>query len=174
MIIHIVRHAEAVDRSQDISEEHRFLTRRGRKRSRKVAKALRKSGARPDLILTSPLLRAVQTADVLAEVLRFKDDLLVAPLLSPGFRPQKLDALLEQYPAATEVVLVGHEPDVGMVVGSLLAAQNSCSLTKGSVVSFERKSGDHEGADFLQMVTGGGNTVNSKSKALAKLQGEPQ
>jgi phosphohistidine phosphatase len=172
MIIHIVRHAEAVDRTEDISEEHRYLTSRGRKRFRKVAKALQKAGAAPDLILTSPLLRAVQTADILAESLKYEDDLLVDSLLSPGFRPQKLDRLLNLYPHAKELVLVGHEPDLGIVVGSLLGTDGSCSLTKGAIVSFQMTGPGQ--ADFQQMITGGGNTITSKSKALVKLQCEEQ
>ncbi len=172
MIIHIVRHAEAVDRSDDISEEQRYLTPRGRKRFRKVAKALRKTGGAPDLILTSPLLRAVQTADILAESLRYEGDLLVTTLLSPGFRPQKLDRLLELNPQATEMVLVGHEPDLGIVAGSLLGSDGSCSLTKGAILSFQTTGPGQ--AEFFRMITGGGNTITSKSKAEAKLQGKQQ
>ncbi|HJV36155.1 phosphoglycerate mutase family protein [Geomonas sp.] len=172
MIIHIVRHAEAVDRSENISEEHRFLTPRGRKRFREAAKALRKTGAAPDLILTSPLLRAVQTADILAESLRYEGDMLVEQLLSPGFRPQKLDRLLNVYPHVKELVLVGHEPDVGMVVGSLLGSEGSCSLTKGAIVSFQTTGPGQ--ADFVGMITGGGKTITSKSKAQDKLQGKQQ
>ncbi|HJV64994.1 MAG TPA: histidine phosphatase family protein [Geomonas sp.] len=174
MIIHIVRHAEAVDRSEDIPEEHRYLTPRGRNRFRKAAKALRKTGAAPDVILTSPLVRAVQTADLLAEALRYKGELLVAPLLSPGFRPQKLDRLLKLYPDAKELVLVGHEPDLGIVVGRLVAAEASCSLKKGAIVSLEKAAGNGGEAGFVQMVSGGGKTTKSKKKALAKLQGDQQ
>lgn len=172
MIIHVVRHAEAIERSPEISEDHRFLTRRGRNRFRKVGKRLRKLGMEPDVILTSPLIRAVQTADILAETLRYDGELLVAGLLAPGFRPQALDELLSGYPEANEIALVGHEPDVGALVQSLLAAEGSLSMTKGAVVSFKRIAGDHGGAEFIQLVTGGGRIVTSRGKALTRLQPE--
>lgn len=72
MIMHLVRHAEAIERSSELPEEHPFLTSRGRNRFRKVAAGLRESGIEPDLILTGPLTRAVQTAEILGQSLKFK------------------------------------------------------------------------------------------------------
>ena len=174
MIIHIVRHAEAVERSADIPEEHRFLTRRGRKRFRKVGKSLRKLGIEPDVIVTSPMIRAVQTADILADALRYDGELLVAALLAPGFRPQALDELLSLsgYPKAKEVALVGHEPDLGILTQRLLATEGACSLDKGAVVSLKRAAGDQGGAELIQLVTGTGRIITSRSKALDRLQDE--
>lgn len=173
MIIHVVRHAEAIERSEDIPEEHRFLTRRGRKRFRRVAQALKKAGVAPDVILTSPLIRAVQTADILAEVLQHKKELQVAQLLAPGFGPESLDELLDGYPEAEEIALVGHEPDVGSLAQSLFGETSACALAKGAVISFERTAGDR-GADFIHLVTGGGSIITSRKKALQRLQDENQ
>jgi phosphohistidine phosphatase len=161
-----------VERSPEIPEEHRFLTRRGRKRFRKVADSLRKSGVEPDVILTSPLIRAVQTAEILAEALRHKGELQVASLLAPGFRPQSLDEILDGYPQVDEIALVGHEPDLGALAQVLLAAEAPCSLKKGAVVSFKRNAGDQGKADFIQLVTGGGRIITSRGKALESLQNE--
>jgi phosphohistidine phosphatase len=174
MILHIVRHAEAVDRSQDVPEEHRYLTRRGRKRFRKVAKTLSKAGTHLDTILTSPLIRAVQTADILAERLRYEGELVATPLLASGFRADSLDELLDAFPQAEEVALVGHEPDVGRLVQSLLGTEQSCSLTKGAIVSLERTAGEQGKAKFIQLITGGGKIVTSTNKALSRLQGDQQ
>jgi phosphohistidine phosphatase len=170
MIIHVVRHAEAVDRSEEITEEHRYLTPRGRKRFRKVGKALRKAGVKPDIIVTSPMIRAVQTADILAEALRHKGELLVAPLLAGGFNPESLNELLDIFPEAAEIALVGHEPDVGRVAQALLAEAAPCPLPKGAVISFKRSGGTQGEAQFIQLVTGGGRIVTSKNKAVAHLQ----
>ena len=172
MIIHLVRHAEAIERSPDTPEEHRFLTRRGRKRFRKIAKGLRKLGTQLDVILTSPLVRAVQTADILAETLRCKGDLLVEGLLAPGFRPESLDQLLNSYPQAKGIALVGHEPDLGILAQTLLSEEVYCTLKKGVVVSVKRAAGDRGKADFIQLVTGGGKIITSLSKALEHLQAE--
>ena len=172
MILHIVRHAEAVDPSEDIPEEHRYLTRRGRKRFRKIAKALRKAGSHMDTILTSPLIRAVQTADILAERLRFQGELVVAPLLASGFRADSLDELLDGFPQAEELALVGHEPDVGRLTQSLLGVAEGCSLSKGDIVTVERTAGEHGTAKLIQLITGGGKIITSTKKALSRLQGQ--
>jgi phosphohistidine phosphatase len=172
MIIHVVRHAEAVERSQDIPEDHRFLTRRGRKRFRKIAGSMKKLGTEPDLILTSPLIRAVQTADILAETLRFKRELKIVALLSPGFQPSALDQLLDDYPQANEIALVGHEPDLGALAQALLATEESCTLKKGAVISFKRTAGAQGKAEFLHYVTGGGKIISSLKKTVEHLQAE--
>ncbi|MBU5613778.1 SixA phosphatase family protein [Geomonas azotofigens] len=170
MIIHIVRHAEAIERTPELPEEHRYLTRRGRRRFRKAAKSLATLGTEPDLILTSPLVRAVQTADILAERLRYKRELIVAPQLSPGFRPEKLDELLKLYPQVTEIALVGHEPDLGMVTQALFGEEASLTLPKGGTVTFKRSANGGGEPLFLQMVTGTGRIVTSRGKALDRLR----
>lgn len=170
MIIHIVRHAEAVERTPEIREEHRYLTRRGRRRFRKAAKSLATLGISPDLILTSPLIRAVQTADILAEKLSYKRELTVAAQLAPGFRPEALDELLKLYPQAGEVALVGHEPDLGLVTQALLGETESLTLPKGGTVSFKRAADGTGDAHFLQLVTGAGRIVTSRGKAVDRLR----
>ncbi|QXE91916.1 histidine phosphatase family protein [Geomonas subterranea] len=169
MIIHIVRHAEAIERTPEVPEEHRYLTRRGRRRFRKAAKSLATLGIEPDLILTSPLVRAVQTADILAERLRYKRELIVTTQLSPGFRPEKHDELLKLYPQVSEVALVGHEPDLGLVTQALLGEELSLTLPKGGTVSFKRSAGGGE-PQFQQLVTGTGRIVTARGKAIDRLR----
>lgn len=170
MILHVVRHAEAIERTPDVQEDHRYLTPKGRKRFRDVAKSCRKAGMSPDIILTSPLIRAVQTADILAERLRYDGELQTAPLLASGFRPESLEELLAAVPNAKEVAIVGHEPDLGMLVQALFAEEGSIALPKGAVVSFKRAGGPNGGATFVHYITGGANIITSRSKALARLQ----
>lgn len=170
MIIHIIRHAEAIERTPEVPEEHRYLTPRGRRRFRKAARSLATLGIEPDVILTSPLIRSVQTADILAEELRFKRELIVAGELSPGFRPERLDELLKLHPQATEVALVGHEPDLGLVTRALLGEEASLALPKGGTVSFKRSATGTGEPQFLQLVTGSGRIVTSRSKALDRLR----
>lgn len=170
MIIHIVRHAEAIERGPLIPEENRFLTRSGRRRFRQAAKSLATLGMEPDIILTSPLIRAVQTADILAERLRYKGELAVSGVLAPGFRPEALDDLLKTNPRAKEIVIVGHEPDLGLLSQTLFATPAPCTLPKGGTVTF-KKAADAQGeAVFTHLVTGGGRIITSRSKALDRLQ----
>jgi len=169
MIIHLIRHGEAIERSQEIIEEHRFLTCRGRKRFRKVASSLKKTGVKPDLILTSPLVRAVQTAEILAQALKQRGDLLVSTLLAPGFQPGELDELLSRYPKAREIALVGHEPDLGALAGNLMAAPAGCALQKSAAISFKLATGHQGEAEFLQLIGPDGKIITSRKKALKRL-----
>jgi phosphohistidine phosphatase len=168
MIIHLIRHAEAIERTPDIAEDHRYLTRKGRNRFRKVAVALRKSGAEPDLIFSSPLIRAVQTAEILSQALKFKKELVITPLLAHGFTRRQLDELLEQYPKAKEIALVGHEPELGEVTAELLATGQPCSLDKGATVSLKLRQGSQT-ADFRLLMDGTASVITSQGKALKKL-----
>ncbi len=171
MKIHIIRHAEAIERSPDIPEEHRYLTCRGRSRFRRVAKRLKKLGIAPDIILTSPLIRAVQTADILAEVLSHTGSVIVTPLLSPGFHLKHLQEVLRTHSGAGEIALVGHEPDLGEVVRALMETEVPCSVKKGGVVSFSLTNGKGTNAvEFLWLLDGKGNVITTRNKALAYLQ----
>lgn len=170
MDIYLIRHAEAIERSPAIPEEHRYLTPRGRKRFREVAALLRRGGCRPDAIIASPLLRAIQTADILAEAIDFTGPLVASLLLAPGFTTDCLHQAIGEFPGAHEIALVGHEPDLGQIVGELLGLTHSCSLKKGSVVtlSLEAKGSPARGT-LKWLVTGGGTLVDARDAALRKL-----
>jgi len=167
MVIHLVRHAEAIERTPEVQEVHRYLTPRGRSRFRKVANTLKKSGIDPDLILTSPLVRAVQTAEILAQTLKFKKELQLTDLLAHGFGEHELRGLLEEHPDARKIALVGHEPELGQVARLLLEVEEPCSLDKGAAVSFKLKT--QGSAQFRQLVDGRGNLTDSRGKALKQL-----
>lgn len=171
MIIHLIRHAQALERSREIPDEQRCLTCRGRKRFRQVTATLKKLEIDPDAILTSPKIRAVQTADVLAEALRFSGEVLVAPCLAAEFTVAALRQLVLSRPGASELVLVGHEPDLGTLTTALLQLSELCSLTKGSVVTLEiTVTNSGMAARLLRVVTGSGRVITAKGKALERLQ----
>lgn len=130
----LVRHAAAVDRTSEISEEMRYLTPEGRVFFRKTARTMLKNGVEPALVLTSPLIRAVQTADILAETLSYCGPLLVRNELKPGFGMHALEALLHEYPSADELVLVGHEPDLSTIASFLMQLPGYFGLKKGGAV----------------------------------------
>jgi phosphohistidine phosphatase len=128
----VVRHAAAVERSPDISEETRYLTPEGRVSFRKTARTMLKNGVEPGLILTSPLLRAVQTADILAETLAYSGPFVVRNELRPGFDMKALDKLLDDYRSVDELVLVGHEPDLSTLVSFLISRPGGFNFKKGA------------------------------------------
>ena len=92
------------------------------------------------------------------------------PPLASGFRPPALDKLLEEHAQVSELALVGHEPDLGIVTQALLKTDIPCTLKKGAIVTF-KITGRHK-AELLQMVTGGGKVINSRAEVLERLQEE--
>ncbi len=134
MKLYIVRHAAAIERTAEVPEEQRYLTPEGRAFIRKTARTMAEKKVNPDLILTSPLIRAVQTADIVAEALSYDGPLQVADELSPGFGMAALRNVLDAFPAVQELVLVGHEPDLSGVISSLLDLPGGFNLKKGVAV----------------------------------------
>ena len=105
----IVRHAEAAEGTPD---ELRRLTSRGREQARALGRRLREEGLEPDAVVSSPLLRARETATELG---------LGAPTiderLAPGAAPEDVRAVADSYTGT--VVVVGHQPDCGRAAAAL-------------------------------------------------------
>jgi len=135
--LYLVRHAEAIERSATMPDAARYLTPKGRAAFRKIARRVREAGASPDVIFTSPLLRAVQTAEILAERLKHGGEVVVARELSPGFGLGALRALLAGAGNPAEAAFVGHEPDLGGIAAALLAVPGGFPLRKGAVLAAE-------------------------------------
>jgi phosphohistidine phosphatase len=169
MIVHFIRHAHSIKQTAEISDEHRFLSCRGRKRFRKVTTALYNLAIDPDYILTSPKIRAVQTAEILAERFCFNGEIIVTPQLS-DFKLESFRQILQLYPLSKELVLVGHDPDFSDIVGYLLNL-STCSIAKGSVATLNVPSAQSTlSADISSLITGGGKLVSGRRKAIARLQ----
>ena len=134
MKLYLVRHAAAIARGAQVVDEHRYLIPRGRESFRLTAKKMARKGNMPDAIITSPLVRAVQTAEILAEALAFKGKLVVSQELAPGFDPAKLNRILASFKGTRKLALVGHEPDLGEVAGTLLKLTRPLPFKKGMVV----------------------------------------
>src|SRR5262249_62167086 len=102
MDVYFLRHGEADWPDWKKSDDERPLTKRGKKEMHEVAAFLKRGKARPDLIVTSPLPRASQTAEIAAKHLKVKcrEDKLVAP----GFGRQQLERALEKEPAESLIV----------------------------------------------------------------------
>ncbi len=109
MRIYLVRHSEAVDRVPPMPDAARCLNARGRVSFREMARRFRDAGGLPTRIVTSPFIRAVQTAEILSETLRYDNEVVVDPRLSPGFDVAKLNAVLDGCPCEREIAFVGHE-----------------------------------------------------------------
>jgi len=147
--LYLVRHAEAIERSATTPDGSRYLTAKGRLSFRKIGRRVRRAGAAPDVIFTSPLLRAVQTAEILAERLKHKGEVVVARELSPGFDLRALRALLAGAGNPAEAAFVGHEPDLGDIAAALMSVPGGYPLRKGAVVALEADKGVPKGTAKL-------------------------
>jgi phosphohistidine phosphatase len=137
MKIYIIRHAIAIERGGGIADEDRYLTPRGRESFRLTAQAFAKKRILPDCIVTSPLVRCVQTADILAEALAFSGELVVSRDLAPGFDLAGFYRIISSCGEAQKIAIIGHEPDLGILVEALLKLDGSFSLKKGMAVALD-------------------------------------
>jgi len=137
MRILIVRHGEAVDEADGLGDAGRWLTPKGREVSRRVARWVAEdAGRRPAVIWTSPLVRAVQTAEILAEAAGVLDVEVVRDL-SPGGDLGRLERVLRRDQAGGALALVGHEPSLSELAGALLEESNWPGFKKSGVCGLD-------------------------------------
>ena len=137
MRIYLVRHSEAVDRVPLMPDEARYLSARGRMSFREMASRFRDAGGLPTRILTSPYVRAIQTAEILSETVRYDGEVVPDPRLSPGFDLAMLNAVLDGCPREREIALVGHEPDLGGILTLLLSLPQRYAMRKGAIAALD-------------------------------------
>jgi len=140
MKLYIVRHAIAVDRgTPGIKDEDRALTEEGGDKMRQASAGLRGLGYIPELLLTSPLLRARQTADILLEELGKGIDFDITPALSPSATRQELYRVIGLHSKRNSLMLVGHQPSLGEIAGEIVfgSSEHFIELKKGGVCAIE-------------------------------------
>lgn len=169
MDIYLVRHAEALEPAEGLADEVRHLTRRGRKQAAKQARRLRKAKLRPELILTSPLVRAVQTAELLAAEVG-KDAVVAAhPCLACGAEADAVVEMIRTADGVQSIMLVGHEPQLSRLAAQLLGYEHVAPLQKGSCLAVRWKPGKQERpAEFRWYAVSGKKLLTSARKALAR------
>jgi phosphohistidine phosphatase len=135
MQLYVVEHGIAVESGEGIPDEWRPLTDKGRRRFQKTARAFGKLGRKLDLILTSPLVRAVQTAEILAGETEPAEVAVLAEL-DPKFDVQAVrNAIASRAGKAEAVAIVGHEPQLSSVLAALSGiSQADIELENGTIV----------------------------------------
>lgn len=132
--IYLIRHGIAAERGKEWPDDtKRPLTHKGIARLREIAGGLRELEVSFDLILTSPLVRARQTADLLHQGLGGATPLEETTLLAPGGAPADLVELLRSKKRIERVALVGHEPDLGQLAAFLIGARAPFVFKKGGI-----------------------------------------
>ena len=122
MRIYIFRHGEAVAKNDPsvASDPERPLVDEGIRRTRQAAEGLREMGIMPDVIYTSPWLRAKQTARILSEVFHATELVEMSELAGDRTVAEVL-AALSRVGKAQEIMLVGHQPLLGEIAAYLLS-----------------------------------------------------
>ncbi len=133
--VYFLRHGEADWPDWDQSDDERPLTKRGKAEVKRVAKFLRRVGAEPRLVFTSPLPRAAQTAKIVAKQLCL--ELGVEEMLGPGFNAEKFRRLFATQ-EIDSIVIVGHEPDFSGVIRAITGSDVALAKAGIALVELEK------------------------------------
>lgn len=166
MNLYLLRHAHALDRDEAgvESDEERPLSDQGRQQAALLADALNRLGLSFDLVLTSPLRRAVETANELVPHLDTRPPVTELEPLAPGWSSKKLAKHLRAL-EAEQVVLVGHEPDLSQHAAWLIGSKwAQIELAKGALACITCDGLPRKGAGTLAWLV--------TPKLLAGLLGE--
>jgi phosphohistidine phosphatase len=139
MNLYVVRHGIAVLRgTAGYIDEERPLTDEGREKMAKAAEGMTNLISSLDLVLSSPLLRALETARIIAHAFKAENRLEVSKDLSPGGSMKNTLAAIAKQRALQSVMIVGHEPDLGFLASHLLGCDGSViEFKKGAVCCIE-------------------------------------
>jgi phosphohistidine phosphatase len=128
--VFLVRHAEAIDETLELRDPMRHLTADGRRQATSLGDRLRWHDCVPTHVWTSPLVRAVQTAELVVQVLKIDVAVDVLPPLAPGESARAVQQAVQSLDASSIVMLVGHEPGMSGVGALLVGAADFEALGK--------------------------------------------
>jgi phosphohistidine phosphatase len=121
MELYFLRHGEAAQQGDwDGGDDERPLSREGTTRMKREAAAIGGMKLGIELIVTSPLVRARQTADIVARELHLRESLVIDDRLAPGFGRDAFAQVLKKYSSRKTLMLVGHEPDFSEVIAACI------------------------------------------------------
>lgn len=132
--LYLIRHGVAAQRGEEYPDDSkRPLTSDGIARLRKEAKGLDALNVTFDVILSSPLVRARQTADVFADVMKGKPPVQTMEALTPAESPAAVIQELGRHMRKTSIALVGHEPNMGELAAHLIGSKVAVPFKKGGI-----------------------------------------
>jgi phosphohistidine phosphatase len=141
MEVILIRHAKAENRDPNSwpDDDLRPLTAEGRAEQRAAARAMKKMGIKFGFLVTSPLLRARETAELVAKEYRWPEPPQVAEELGHGYEVGAVTKLLAKFPPDSAVALVGHEPDFSRLAAALVTETGELNIAvkKSGVVGIE-------------------------------------
>ncbi|HXO61808.1 MAG TPA: phosphohistidine phosphatase SixA [Candidatus Acidoferrales bacterium] len=157
MDLYIVRHGIAIDREDPKCppDPERYLTEEGIDKTKQVAKAIATLGITPDLLISSPYTRAMQTAEIFANALEYsKQKIHRSDLLLPGAETSALFRDLAKDKHSSSVFLFGHAPHLDELVAAAFASKHPItSLKKAGIAALKLKRISPPSAEFLWLAT---------------------
>ncbi|HET9802878.1 MAG TPA: phosphohistidine phosphatase SixA [Candidatus Acidoferrum sp.] len=141
MLLYLVRHGIAIDREDPKcpAEAERYLTEEGIKKTREVARGAAAICEEADLFVSSPYVRAIQTAEIFASAFKYsKEKIRKSELLLPGADAGALFRELAKYKDAEAVFCFGHAPHLDEVIAAVLGSKrDGTELKKAGVACLE-------------------------------------
>jgi len=138
MELYLLRHGVAEDGNAHRPDADRGLTNEGRRKLRQVLESASAAGLVPSLILTSPLKRAVQSAEIAQDVLKYKDQLLLTKALIPGATVEQVWDEIRLHRDQSTLLLVGHNPLFSELSGYLLGSGDlQVDFKKGAILRID-------------------------------------
>ncbi len=135
MQVYLLRHGVAEDQRPGSSDADRALTADGRRKLRSVLQAASKAGVKPTLILTSPLKRAIETAEIAQDVLQYKNEILRTKALSPSSSVEEVWDEIRTHRDEASLMLVGHNPLFDNLAAYLLGSEDvHVNFKKGAIL----------------------------------------
>jgi phosphohistidine phosphatase len=138
MELYLLRHGIAEDRAPSGRDADRRLTEEGRDKLRRILERAHGAGVRPSLILSSPLRRALETAEIAGHALGYEGKIVRTPALTPDSSPQKVWDAIREHREESAILLAGHEPLFSATVAFLLGStQEMVHFRKGALVRID-------------------------------------
>ncbi|MBV9613397.1 MAG: phosphohistidine phosphatase SixA [Acidobacteriaceae bacterium] len=138
MQLYLLRHGIAEEKARNGVDADRELTADGRRKLRQVLQAALDVGVSPTLILTSPLKRAVQTAETAQQVFKYKNELLRTKALTPGSTVEQVWDEIRAHRGEDSLMLVGHNPLFGELAAYLLGSKDlQIDFKKGALLRID-------------------------------------
>jgi phosphohistidine phosphatase len=157
MVLYIVRHGIAIDREDPKSppDPDRYLTEDGIKKTKQIAECVANLGVEPDLLISSPYVRAMQTAEIFAAALEYpKQKIRRSDLLLPGTEPALFFKELARDKDSAVVFCFGHAPHLDDLVAAGLGSKHHVtSLKKAGIAALELKRLSPPGGQLLWLST---------------------
>src|SRR6516162_2209130 len=122
MEIYLLRHAIAENARPGLKDADRALTDEGREKLKRVLERARNAGVKPDLILSSPYRRALETAEIAMESLKYRGKIVETGALVPDGNPRHVWDEIRSRKSESAMLLAGHEPLISSLLAHLLAS----------------------------------------------------